>query len=93
MEKLAENLVVKNNIINLYNREKLDITGVTEVVSSTEKEIITKVQNVVLVIFGSDLRVVKLVPEDTFLSVSGKIDGLKYETKFNKKSFMSKVFK
>ena len=93
MEKSAENLVVKNHIINLYNREKLDITGITEVLSSTEREIITKVQNVMLVIFGSDLRVVKLVPEDTFLTVTGKIDGLKYETKLNKKSFMSKVFK
>ena len=93
MEKIAENLVVKNNIINLYNREKLEVTGITEVLSSTEKEIITKIQNVILVIFGSDLRVVKLVPEDTFLSVIGKIDGLRYETKLNKKSFMSKVFK
>lgn len=93
MEKINENLIVKNNIINMYNREKLEVTGVTEVLSSSEKEIITKVQNVVLVIFGSELRVIKLVPEDSFLSVSGKIDGLRYETKLNKKSFMSKVFK
>ena len=93
MEKSADNLIVKNNIINMYNREKLEITGVTEVISSTDKEIITKIQNVILVVFGNDLRVVKLVPEDMLLNVSGKIDGLKYETKINKKSFMSKVFK
>ena len=93
MEKVNENLILKNNIVNLYNREKLDITGVTEVLSSTEKEVVAKIQNVILNINGSELRVVKLVPEDFFLSVSGKIDGIKYETKLNKKSFMSKVFK
>lgn len=93
MEKIAENLTVKNNIINLYNREKLEVTGVTEVLSSTDKEIVTKIQNVIFIITGSELRVVKLLPEESFLSVSGKIDGLKYDAKLNKKSFMSKVFK
>ena len=93
MEKINENLTIKNNVINLYNREKLDITGITEVVSSTDKEIITKIQNVILIIMGAELRVVKLIPEDSFLSVVGKVDALKYETKINKKSFMSKVFK
>lgn len=93
MENISEKSLAKSHLVNIYNREKMDITGVTEVISSTEKEIFARLQNVVMTIQGSDLRVVKLIPEEEFLSVTGKIDALRYDTKINKKSFMSKVFK
>lgn len=90
-----ENLTidVKTNIVNLYNREKLEITGVTEVFSSTESEVIAKVCDNVMVVTGSGLRVSKLVPEEKFLCIVGTINGLKYENKVNKKSFFGRVFK
>ncbi len=93
MENISEKSLAKSHLVNIYNREKMDITGVTEVISSTEKEIFARLQNVVMTIQGSDLRVVKLIPEEELLSVTGKIDALRYDTKINKKSFMSKVFK
>lgn len=93
MENISEKSLAKSHLVNIYNREKMDITGVTEVISSTEKEIFARLQNVVMTIQGSDLRVVKLIPEEELLSVTGKINALRYDTKINKKSFMSKVFK
>ena len=93
MENLNQKTIVKKNVINIYNREKIDLTGVKEVLSSTDKEVIVKVEDSIIFIQGRELRVVKLIPEDEFLSISGFVDALKYDKKINKKSFMTKVFK
>ena len=93
MENLNQKTIVKKNVINIYNREKIDLTGVKEVLSSTDKQVIVKVEDSIIFIQGRELRVVKLIPEDEFLSISGFVDALKYDKKINKKSFMTKVFK
>ena len=77
----------------IFNREKIELIGGVEVVSSTEREVYAKLENSFLQIAGKDLRVVKLVPEERLLSVSGKVDGLNYSARQTKKSFLSKVFK
>ena len=93
MENVDQKVNSKSNIINLYNREKMELTGIKEVVSSTDKEIIAKIENSIIIIQGKELRVVKLIPEDEYLSISGVIDLFRYDGKISKKSFMSKVFK
>ena len=82
-----------NNTVSLYNREKMDISGAVEVLSSTENEVIAKVCDFMMIVIGNELRVSKFVPEEKFLSIVGKINGIKYENKVNKKSFLKKVFK
>ena len=84
---------IKLHTANIYNREKIDIVGVVEVLSSTETEVIAKVCDYMMQIYGSGLRVSKLDPEEKLLTICGKIDGIKYEKKINKKSFLGKVFK
>ena len=91
MEK--DNVVMKPETVNVFNRERVDLVGVIEVLSSTEAEVHAKLENSLLQITGKDLRVVKLVPEERFLSVSGRIDGMAYYSRQTKKSFLSKVFK
>ena len=99
MENLNEKDVQKKETqkrvhsVNIYNREKMEIVGAVEVVSSTESEIIARVCDFVMIIYGKNLRVSKLVPEEAFLSVTGEIIGVKYESKVQKKSFFGKVFK
>ena len=83
----------KTETIRLFAREKLEVVGVEEVVSSTEKEAIVKVENGLLVVQGSGITISKLVPEDRFLILSGKIKMISFEEKLTKKSLMSKVFK
>ena len=85
--------ITKNHSVNIQNRDKIEVWGAIEVLSSTDKEIIAKLQENYVVIYGSGLSITKLVPEETLLLASGNIIGLKYENKLTKKSFFGKVFK
>jgi hypothetical protein len=79
MDNINQKVNLKPSVINLYNREKMELTGIKEVISSTDKEIIARVDNSIITIQGKELRVVKLMPEDEFLSISGMIDLFKYD--------------
>lgn len=91
MEEIKSSAKIET--IRLFAREKLEVVGAEEVVSSTEKEAIVKVENGLLVVQGSGITISKLVPEDSFLVLSGKIKTISFEEKLTKKSLMSKVFK
>ena len=80
-------------IINIFDRNKIEITGAKEVVSSTEKEVYVKLSDGFMHICGSQLTIVKLVPEEEFLMISGQIGGLNFVSKLTKKSLFGKVFK
>lgn len=80
-------------LINLYNRNKLDVSGAIEVLSSTEKEVVVKLENEFMAIKGNKLTISKLIPDHKLLTVLGEIKGIEYITKLNKKSFIKKVFK
>ncbi len=84
---------LKVHTVNIYSREVANITGVQEILSSTEREVIAKLGEMFMVITGTNLTVTKLIPDDELLSVKGQIDGIKYEGRITKKSFISRVFK
>lgn len=84
---------LKNQYVNIFNREKIEINGVIEVLSSTEKEVIAKLEDSYLQIIGEHLKITKLIPDNKLLSVGGLINGLSYMTKNTKKTFLKKVFK
>lgn len=92
MEINSKNLL-KNHSVNISGRDKIEILGATEVLSSTDKEIIAKLQDSYIYVVGSGLTISKLVPEEAVLVANGNIMGLKYESKLTKKSFLKKVFK
>lgn len=84
----------KPSILNLYNREKLETNGIIKVISSTESEIYTQlVDGNIMQVLGEELTITKLVPEEMLFVASGKIKGINYLSKVNKKSFLKKVFK
>lgn len=83
----------KKHSVNIFNREKIEIVGAIEVLSSTDKEIVAKLQDNFIFVTGLGLKITKLVPEDTLLIASGNIVGVRYESKLSKKSFLKKVFK
>ena len=90
---VEQKLESKQTCVNIYNREKLEITGVVEVLSSSEKEIFAKLNDSIARISGNKMKITKLIPDEMLLVVSGSIDGVVYESKQTKKSFLKKVFK
>lgn len=93
MELNAKTLAKTNHFVNIINREKIEVQGASEVMSSTDKEIIAKLQDSFVFVTGTNLSILKLVPEEMLLVASGTISGVRYENRLTKKSFLKKVFK
>ena len=93
MELNAKTLAKTNHFVNIINREKIEVQGASEVMSSTDKEIIAKLQDSFIFVTGTNLSILKLVPEEMLLVASGTISGVRYENRLTKKSFLKKVFK
>ena len=64
--------------LNMENREKLSLSGVEDVISFDENEIILKSSMGVLSVDGEGLHIIKMSVETGDLSVEGRIDGLFY---------------
>lgn len=79
--------------LTIFEREKIEVAQAVEIISSTEKEIYVRLEKDILQIVGDKLKINKLIPEEKMLSVSGRVDGLKYISKLTKKSLFKKVFK
>ena len=90
-EKQASGLCPK--LINIFGRQKLEIVGALEIISSTEKEIYIKLLSEIMIVVGEKLTILKLVPEEELLIVSGQINGINFQSKMTKKSIFGKVFK
>ena len=90
-EKVKSNL--EPRIINIFDRNKVEVVGVNEIVSSTDTEIFVKLSEGIMRIFGEKLVILKLVPEEMLLVLEGKIDGVNFISKMTKKSLFKKVFK
>lgn len=79
----------------LENRNKLNVTGVLDVLNFDEQVITVETEMGVLAVKGSDLKLNKYNLDDTELSIEGEITSLIYEDKMNKKneSILAKIFK
>ena len=76
------------------NQEMINVSCAEEILSSTEKEVFVKVNGKeVLQIKGEGLKIIKLIPEEKMLTISGKVNGLLYSSRITKKSLFGKVFK
>ena len=80
-------------LINIFDRRKIEVVGVQEVVSSTEKEVYIKLSDGYMRVTGEQLTILKLVPEEELLLISGVVSGLNFISKMTKKSLFGKVFK
>ena len=81
--------------IFLENRNKLNVTGVLDVLNFDEQIITVETELGILVVKGSDLKLNKYNLDDTELSIEGTITSLSYDDKVNKKneSLIAKIFK
>ena len=93
MQNLKEKQILGPKIINIFDRQKIEIQGALEIISSTEKEIYVKLLSGIMLILGEGLTIQKLLPEEEMLIVSGRVDGVNFKSKQTKKSLFGKVFK
>lgn len=70
---------VRHHNVQMERRRRALITGVTDVCSFHETEVVLKVDSGVMVITGEELHVGKLLLEEGKLDVEGRIDGIIYE--------------
>lgn len=93
MGKEKTKQILGPKLVNIFDRQKIEIQGALEIISSTEKEIYIKLLNGVMIISGEGLTILKLLPEEETFIVSGQIDGVNFKSKLTKKSIFGKVFK
>lgn len=96
-DKKITNSFMQN--IHLENREKLNISGVKDVLSFDDQMVILETELGLLTIKGENLRINKLSIDTLDVSIDGKVSTLIYsESDPNKRgvksgSFLNKLFK
>ena len=97
---MEDNRNLSNEIQNivLENREKLNISGVKDVLSFDDKIVIVETELGLLTIKGDNIRINKLSLDNLDISIDGTINSLNYSNSgesINKKntSFLNKIFK
>lgn len=91
---MSENCLIessKNNII-IENREKINVSGVTEVIGFDEHKISMETTQGRLEVYGSELHVEKLSLDIGEISLTGRVNGFEYLGSNKEKSFWSKIF-
>jgi len=83
----------EKHIFTLENNKRAIVTGVVEVVSSTDKAVVARTDVVTFQISGEGLRVAKLVPEEKLCQIEGEIYKLEYHKSVQGKNFFKRIFK
>lgn len=80
--------------IRVYNRERIEIGGVDEILSYDDRTIVLSVCGTRAVIEGENLRVTGLSVEEGKINAVGRLNGFFYEEEIKlRKGFFSKLVK
>lgn len=87
----------KSHSVTLEKREKVYLTGVLEVISFDEENVVAETEMGAIIIRGVNLHVSKLNLDNGELNIEGEIESLSYEdqigTQKSKGSIISRLFK
>ena len=89
---MEQQIKTSNHSITIDNNKRAIISGVVEVVSSTDKSVVAKTDTLTFQLLGEGLRVSKLDLSDKVCHVEGEIYKLEYNRNGGK-SFMKRLFK
>lgn len=80
MEKINNNIDKKptNETLSLDNRSLLKLTGIAEIISSSDTQISLKTDNSGAIITGQDIHITKLDISSGTLEAEGTFDSIKY---------------
>lgn len=86
---------LQGHVINIDNRQRITITGVTEVVTFNEENVILNTVLGGLNIKGKNMRVNKLNVDNGDMSIEGEFQSMNYVSKEvgERESFIKKLFK
>lgn len=82
----------KHSII-VENKTFAKITAVAEVISVTEKSAFVKLADGNLQIYGANIKIEKLSPEEKLLTLVGEFSKFEYTNLAGGKGFFKKIFK
>lgn len=94
-EDMMANSRIRNHTVMITAREKAMITGVNDVDSFNENEVILLSEAGVITVVGEDLHINKLNLEDGQLMIEGLIHAIEYSDMEprNRGSFLGRLFK
>ena len=90
---MEERTGIRDHACRLENRNAASLTGVREVVSFDENQVVMDTDMGLLTIKGKDLHVSRLTVEKGELEVEGQVDSLTYETGPREGGFLSRLFR
>lgn len=95
MENNKPSKQTKGHVVNIDNRQRIDLTGVTEVITFNEQNVILNTVLGGLNIKGKNMKVNKLNVDNGDMSIEGEILSIAYISKDmgEKESFLKKLLK
>ena len=94
-EKRQANINVMQNIV-LENREKLNVTGINDILSFDDQVVILSTDLGMLTIKGNELKINKLNIDESEVKIEGNISSISYSQdspERKSESIFSKIFK
>ena len=88
----ARQAPVRTNV-NIENRERISVTGITRVDSFDEGEVSAATDNSGISVYGQNLHISRLDLENGILTVDGFITGVEYSDKEKREGLFSRIFK
>ena len=85
MENSVRHSETKKHTVQIDCRNHAAITGVTEVYSFHETEVVLKIDSGIMFLSGHGMHIGKLLLDEGKVDVEGQIDGITYENKKEKK--------
>ena len=86
-------LPLRDHVLTMENRRKVMVSGVRDVDSFNEQEIVFVIDNGLVILGGHDLHISKLNLDDGQLVIEGLILGVEYHEETPKTGWFSKFLK
>ena len=92
---MEQNKEIYSTLISLKKRSELQVSGVSDIISSDENSVYLDTSDGTLVIEGSSLRIISMNVAGGDLTLEGRIDSLVYNetAKSQKSGFLARMFK
>jgi sporulation protein YabP/spore cortex biosynthesis protein YabQ len=86
-------LPLRDHVLTMENRQKAVISGVRDLDSFNEQEIVFAIDNGLVILAGQDLHISRLNLDDGQLVVEGLILGVEYHEEVRKNGWFSRFMK
>lgn len=93
MKELEQARTVMRTSVNIENRERISITGITRIDSFDEGEVNAATESSGVAVYGQGLHISRLDLDNGILTVDGFINGVEYSDKDKREGIFSRIFR